>query len=440
MKETEEKKSISRKTVIIASIIAFFAWALSVYDYIMFGNLLPVIQHYYGWTDVQVSLLATLVSIGTLITSLTVGPIVDYLGRVKGIMATTGGAALSSFLTGIGAFLGPAIAYPYLAIVRALSGYGYSEQAANTAYLSEIFPAQKRGFWYSFVQGGWPIGVLLASAFILALHSLPWHYLFFFATIPALIMVILAWRLLPETPRFKHIKEVRKLLKEGKLNEAKELMKTYEVDLEKTKSFTYSQLFSKDLRRHTIFLSMSFFLNWMGIEVLVVLATFILTEAKGISFTSSLTWLIISNALAYVGYVTHGFIGDKIGRRETIMIGWIIAGISYITMLFVSGFYPIVISYTIGLFFFIGAYAALFAYMGESFPTRARGTGVAFVNAMGPLGAIVGAGLLTALLAIGINIDIAALLSGALPALISGVTMLGANRVLPGKELEEIKK
>ena len=51
--------------------------------------------------------------------------------------------------------------------------------------------------------------------------------------------------------------------------------------------------------------------------------------------------------------------------------------------------------YTIGLFFIIGPYAALLFFMGESFPTRVRGTGASFVNAMGPIGAIAGGALLS---------------------------------------------
>jgi MFS family permease len=178
----------------------------------------------------------------------------------------------------------------------------------------------------------------------------------------------------------------------------------------------------------------------MGIEVLTVLITFVLTTAKHVAFTSTLEWLVIANALAYVGYITHGIIGDKIGRRETIMMGWIIAGISSIIMLLTPPSYPLLIEilYIIFLFFMIGPYSALFTYMGESFPTRARGTGVAFVNAMGPIGGITGAALLTSLLAVKINMSIAAILAGGIPTLLSGLLLIGARRIKPGMKLEDI--
>jgi MFS family permease len=89
------------KSIAVISIIAFLAWTISVYDFIMFGSLLPVIQKYFGYTATQAGLLATLVAIATLITAFTVGPIIDRFGRVKAIAITTGAVALSSFFTGL---------------------------------------------------------------------------------------------------------------------------------------------------------------------------------------------------------------------------------------------------------------------------------------------------------------------------------------------------
>jgi MFS family permease len=85
--------------------------------------------------------------------------------------------------------------------------------------------------------------------------------------------------------------------------------------------------------------------------------------------------------------------------------------------------------YTVGLFFIIGPYAALLFYMGESFPTRIRGTGAAFVNAMGPLGAILGSALLTAFLSTGASMTTSAFFAGAIAVFLSGVLMLGTRKV-----------
>src|SRR5919205_3948124 len=180
--------------LIYASVIAFLAWVVCVYDFIMFGTMLPKMAGDFGWSPTTSTAIATLVSIGTMIIALLVGPLIDYLGRKKALIITTAGTAISSGLTGIT----PAtIAAPYLTIIRAISGLGYSEQAVNSAYLNEIYGNRRgRGFIYAFIQGGWPIGVLLAAAFTeVLLGSVGWRGGFLLATVPALIVAALGFQL-----------------------------------------------------------------------------------------------------------------------------------------------------------------------------------------------------------------------------------------------------
>src|SRR5690242_6030764 len=69
---------ISRPDVLYASVVAFFAWVFSVYDFIMFGLLLPVIGASFGWSVGQGIAINTWVTIGSVLVALTVGPITDY--------------------------------------------------------------------------------------------------------------------------------------------------------------------------------------------------------------------------------------------------------------------------------------------------------------------------------------------------------------------------
>lgn len=425
--------AVSRSQVVYASIVAFLAWMLSVYDYILFGTLLPLIARDFGWTTGFSTFVATWVSVGTFVVAFTVGPMTDYLGRRAALVLTTAGAALSSGLAAL------TFSPIYLIIVRALSGFGYSEQAVNTTYLSELYGERRRGFLYSFVQGGWPIGVLFAAAVSAGLLPfIGWRGVFAVATFPIIVIAILATRL-RESPRFEAAKQVRRLLGEGRTEDAKVFGRAHGVDTEKAKAFSYVQLFQSDERWHTVWLGISFLLNWIGIQVFVVLSTTILVQGKGITMQNALLFLIVSNALSYIGYLVHGYVGDIIGRRETIAIGWVLAGLAFGAMLLLAqGNGPVLVAYMIGLFFIIGPYSALFSYMGESYPTRSRGTGTAFINAMGPIGAIVGGAILTALLSAGLSVTTAALLGGAVPVIISGITLLGARRIRPGQTLEQV--
>ncbi|WP_027415558.1 MFS transporter [Aneurinibacillus terranovensis] len=432
-----ESEAVSKGQLIYASIVAFFAWTFSVYDFILFGTLLPVMAADFHWTTGESAKVATWVSIGTFLVSLLVGPITDYFGRKNALLITTAGAAISSGLTGF--TMNPL----YLILVRAISGLGYSEQAVNTTYLSEISGHSKRGLLYSFIQGGWPIGVLFAS-FMTAvlLPHIGWRGVFWVGTLPAVIILLLRIKL-KESPKYQQLQEVRHLMKSGKTKEAHRLGQELGIDSEKMTKSTVAQLFAPDIRRHTIFLGIAFTLNWFAIQIFAVLSTTVLTGGKGISFNNSLFLLILSNALSYVGYVFHGYLGDKFGRRGTIIVAWICGGLSYTYMLFIAhGYWPVLISYSIGLFFLIGSYSALFTYMGESFPTRIRGTGSSLINSFGTIGGILGSVLFTVLVASGTPAHVvqASFFAGALPLLISGILMFGARSVPPSQSLEEISK
>jgi MFS family permease len=432
--------SFSTRELIYPSIIAFLAWVVCVYDYIMFGTLLPRMADDFGWATATSTAVATLVAVGTFFVAILVGPLIDYAGRKKSLIITTAGTGLSSLLTGL---TPAAFGAVWLTVIRAISGLGYSEQAVNTSYLNELYGNRKsRGFVYAFIQGGWPIGVLLASAFTaLLLGTVGWRGVFMLATIPALIVAALGFRL-KESPRFLAMQRVRQLEKENRHEEAVEFGRHFDIDVHHVQETTLQQIFEPDIRKHTIFLALAFLTNWIGIQVFAVLGTTVLTEGKGVSFGSALTVLIVSNAAAYIGYLCHGFVGDRIGRRLTIAGGWVISGLAYTFMLFGPDSQGFVLTmYTVGLFFIIGPYAALLFFMGESFPTRVRGTGASFVNAMGPIGAIVGGALLTAFLtATGDNMVLAAFLSGGIATILSGVLMLGTRDVKDPHQAEVVEE
>lgn len=144
-----------------ATWIAFFAWVFAVYDFILFGTLLPEIGRHFGWGEVEQAEIATWVAVGTAVVALAIGPLVDKLGRRMGIIFTVSGSAICSALTAIGGAWGKSP----LILIRSLGGLGYAEETVNATYLSELYAAsddpklaKRRGFIYSLVQGGWPVG------------------------------------------------------------------------------------------------------------------------------------------------------------------------------------------------------------------------------------------------------------------------------------------
>ncbi len=90
---------------------------------------------------------------------------------------------------------------------------------------------------------------------------------------------------------------------------------------------TLRDVFAPGLRRHTICLSLAWLFNWMAIQVFSVLGTTVLTQGKHVSFSNALLVLVLANAVGFAGYLFHGWVGDRIGRRTTIIVGWSIGAV-----------------------------------------------------------------------------------------------------------------
>jgi MFS family permease len=419
------KRPVTKKTITYVSIITFLAWVMSVYDYTLFGTLLPVLAKEFGWSTSGATAVNTFATIGVFVVSLVVGPILDKVGRKKALVVLMTGGALASGLTGL---VAGAVS---VVIIRSFTGLSLSEEVVNSVYLNEMLrKVRNRGFLYSLVQSGWPVGALLSAGITaLLLPIVGWRWSFVVAAILAIPMILLALRL-PESPTFLAMKEVKRLRETGDEAGARALAEEHDVPqlLQDTTQGGLRQVFAPDLRRHTISLALAWLTNWMGIQVFSVLGTTVLVGAKGVSFENALIVLVLSNIAGFAGYLFHGWVGDRIGRKLTIALGWTVGGVISILMLVLpTGTGLTITLYALTLFFLNGPYAAMLFYMGESFPAHVRGTGANVAHVMAPLGGIAGSALLSILLASGLSMTVAALSAGSVFMLISGALMIGTT-------------
>jgi MFS family permease len=423
---------VTTRQITFASIVAFLAWTFAVYDFILFGTLLPEIGKDLGLNEAEQASLVTWISAGGVVVGLLAGPVVDKFGRKSGMAFATAGAGLASALTAVAAFV-PA---PILIAIRSLSGLGLTEQGINGAYLSELYGAsddprikKRQGFIYSIVQGGWPVGALLAAALTaVLLPTIGWAGCFIFAALPSFVVSILS-RKLRESPQFETVAKLRQLNADGHHADAVELSVILGMNDEREKPSTIADIFRGRNLRTTLALSLGHVLNYFPVLVFNILGTTVLTTVHHFAFADALTLLLMSNFVAYLGYLFHGLMGDRFGRRNIIAFGWMASGVVFTAMIFGPSDYWIVVAlYSLGQFFLNGPYAAVLFFVGESYDTSIRGRGSAFVAAVGPIGAILASAAAAVLLSNGFDWTMTAFLFGSIPLVLSGFSVLFARK------------
>nr|WP_278189719.1 MFS transporter [Brevibacterium sp. ZH18] len=407
------------------SAVCFVAWIVSVYDFTLFGTLLPVIAEDFGWSTAQATTVNTVAQVGVFIVSLVVGSLIDRLGRKNALIILMLAGAVASGMTGM------AMGAVSMIIVRSLTGLSLSEEVVNAVYLSEIYRKVKnKGLFYSVVQAGYPIGALVAAGMsALLLPVIGWRWSFVVAAVLALCVALVATRL-PESPVFAAMKESRRRAEAGDEAGAARLLDEHELEPDSGERTGIKDVFTKTLWRHTTLLAAAWLFSWIGIQVFSVLGTTVLVESKGVSFENALVILVGANAVGFVGYLFHGWLGDRIGRRSTVIFGWLAGGIASLVMLLVpGGTFFIIAMYGLTLFFLTGPFAALLYYMGESFPAHVRGMGTNVAHVMAPMGSIIDSGLLSFLLVAGVSMTWAAVFTGTAGLFLAALCMLGTRKV-----------
>ncbi len=118
---------------------------------------------------------------------------------------------------------------------------------------------------------------------------------------------------LKESPYFLKLQHLRKLRREGQEQASLQLSGRWKIDIARDRKNTYAELFAPDMRKHSIAVGLMFFFKIIGDVQMTVLATSILAQSKGIELTGALWTIVFGNAVAILGYLLFGWLGDRIG-------------------------------------------------------------------------------------------------------------------------------
>ncbi len=328
-------------------------------------------------------------NIGMLIGAFTSGFLADRVGRRRIIGIYAAIHSLATLLAGL------APNAESLILFRVATGFGVGGALPIIASLvAEYSSPEHRGRNISLVESFWAVGWL--SALILSYFTVfasgEWRPYMFLAGGLSLLVFLGSIARLPESLRFL------KML--GRREEASRLASLYGVPLPEVEERRLSWLESVRLllsryRRESIGLWITWFSITMGYYGIFIWLPSMLgsisPEIGEYIAGNRFTYLLVITLAQLPGYFSAVLLVDRVGRRR--VLGIYLAATALSSFLFASSrtvfelyLYGIILS-----FFDLGAWAALYTYTPEQYPTHIRGLGSSWAGFFGRIGGILGA-------------------------------------------------
>lgn len=382
-----EKVSISKFHYILLALCSLI-YALAAMNVMLIGTTLPSISTDWGLDQISKSALLSSGYVGMFIGALGFGVFADKFGRKNTLIMTV---ALSAIFTGLCSIAWDVIS---MSILRFLAGIGLGGVLPQPGvYISEFIPASRRGIFTGLVETSWVYGVLLSISFpFVIIPQFGWRLTFLVAFIPLILIPFIA-TFMPESIRYLESKGLKeqalKLLRKHDLivKPIKDLVLRRREKYSFRKSL--GKLWSREFSARTVMLWLTWAVlvyTYHGIFIWLPSIYMEITQAKEI--IGPLYWVLIITLFQIPGYYSATFLLDNLGRR-TVLVGYLaIAGIGSYLFSISHGLQAILISSAIVSFFNLGAWAALYTYTPELYPTGMRGTGAGSAASIGRLAGI----------------------------------------------------
>ena len=338
---------------------AGLGWMLDAFDVTLFALVLPAIRLELGLSTAAGGALGSVALLAAAAGGVGFGWIADRFGRTRALMLSV---ILYSVFT---AACGLATTFTQFVVFRIFLGFGMGgEWASGAALVSETWSAEHRGKALALMQSGWAIGYALAAAVnYLVQPAFGWRAVFFVGILPAFLTI---W--------------VRRNVREPEIWQR--------AQRDAPRGPTLRRLFARDLAPLTVALTLMNACCLFGWWSFNLWLPSYLQEPEsrgglGLLILSSSTMIVVMQLGMWLGYITFGFVSDRIGRKRT-YVAYLLAA-ALLLFLYVSVRSPLALL-VLGpfvAFFATGYFSGFGAVTAEIFPTSIRATAQGFTYNVG---------------------------------------------------------
>ena len=331
-------------------------YMLDAMDVLLYVFAIQALRAEFHLSNAQAGLAASATLLSSAAGGFLFGFLADRIGRKRCLMYTILLYSLAS--------AGTALSNGLAALVfwRALVGVGLGGEWSTGALLvAESWPPEHRGKAIGVMQSGWAIGYMLAAGLsALILPRFGWRALFLCGILPALLTFA---------------------IRRGVVEPA--------IWTQRKQRARFAELFRGALGRRTLFatlLSTSVMFAYWGLFTWLpgFLAAPVASGGAGFDIVRTSGWMVAVQAGALAGYISFGFLADRIGRRPAFVV--YVAGAAILTPLY--GSLPrlapdtaaqslLLLGPLVG-FFGTGYFSLFGAMLAELYPTSLRGAGQGF--------------------------------------------------------------
>ncbi|NYH79992.1 benzoate transport [Actinopolyspora biskrensis] len=382
-------------------------WAavlLDGFDLVVLGTVLPVMleNEVWGLDPASASVVSTVGLIGMMVGALTIGTITDLIGRRKVLLVAVTTFSLFTLLCAVA----PSVLV--FGLLRFLAGLGLGGCLPTAITLTtEYARGSRSGTATTTIMTGYHVGAVLTALLGIGLiPSFGWQAMFVAGAAPALVLVPLMVRHLPESEVFRDRAERKREQSNG---------------ASVRESITL--LFRGGMARSTVAFWVTSFL---GLILVYGLNTWLpeIMRSANYPLDTSLSLLLTLNVGAVLGLIVAGIVSDRAGVKFSTVLWFAAAAVMLALLSIRLPFLGLYLAVLLAGFFVFSAQVLVYAFVGRSYPVDSRATGLGWTTGVGRIGAIsgplIGGALLTAGIAYPWGFYVFAVI-GALAAVAMGV-------------------